>query len=146
MSLHFRILMVAVVSLAPLPVLLATPSSAEAQVCRRGKPCGNTCIARNRTCRVGPGTARAAGAAGTTPPVTATSSSNSMNVTVPEGMTFVASTRGRTYYWVECTAWRTLAAANLQFFAAREEAEEVGLTVSAQAECRGPEGGEHPHG
>lgn len=137
--LPLRLLTVFLLSLASVPIVLASPAQAEAQVCRRGKPCGNTCIARNRTCRVGAGTARAAGAARTTPPVAARSSSNSMGVNVPEGMTFVASTRGRTYYWVECTAWRTLAAANLRFFATREAAEVAGLRVSTQAGCRGPE-------
>lgn len=29
-------------------------------VCKKGKPCGNSCIARNKTCHVGRGTARAA--------------------------------------------------------------------------------------
>lgn len=42
-------------------VLVLMPIAAEAQVCVRGKPCGNTCIARNRTCRVGQGTARQGG-------------------------------------------------------------------------------------
>ena len=27
------------------------------RVCKKGKPCGNSCIARNKTCRVGPGCA-----------------------------------------------------------------------------------------
>jgi hypothetical protein len=41
--------------------LLLTSVTADAQrVCKRGIPCGNTCIAANRTCRVGPG--KAAGA------------------------------------------------------------------------------------
>ncbi len=35
--------------------LLLTSVAADAQrVCKRGIPCGNTCIAANRTCRVGP--------------------------------------------------------------------------------------------
>ena len=29
-------------------------------VCKKGKPCGNSCIARNKVCHVGPGTARSA--------------------------------------------------------------------------------------
>lgn len=37
---------------------LALPRELAAQRCVRGKPCGNTCIARERTCRVPPGTAR----------------------------------------------------------------------------------------
>lgn len=41
--------------------LVLTSVTADAQrVCKRGIPCGNTCIAANRTCRVGPG--KAAGA------------------------------------------------------------------------------------
>ncbi len=41
--------------------VLMLPSAAEAQRCVRGKPCGNTCISRDKVCRVGRGTARAAG-------------------------------------------------------------------------------------
>jgi micrococcal nuclease len=33
------------------------PASADAQRCSKGKPCGNTCIARNKTCHVGQGSA-----------------------------------------------------------------------------------------
>jgi len=29
-------------------------------VCKKGKPCGNSCIARDKVCHVGPGTARSA--------------------------------------------------------------------------------------
>ena len=37
---------------------LATASTdSQAQQCRKGKPCGNTCIARSRTCHSGSGTA-----------------------------------------------------------------------------------------
>lgn len=122
-------------------VPLAAPAPVDAQVCTRGKPCGNTCIARNRTCRVGPGTARAGGAR-TTPPRPganpAAPATSSSSVTVPEGMNFVASSRGRVYYWAGCTGWRTLSPANLRFFATREEAEVDGLRVSAVPECRGP--------
>ncbi len=35
----------------------ASKSRSCCKVCRKGKPCGNTCIARNKTCRVGPGCA-----------------------------------------------------------------------------------------
>lgn len=33
------------------------PRRACCRICRTGKACGNSCIARNRTCRVGPGCA-----------------------------------------------------------------------------------------
>ena len=104
--------------------LLAAPSLLEAQVCRRGKPCGNTCIARNRTCRVGPGTARAASP--TTPPPQATASA-------PEGSTFVASSRGRVYYWIGCSAWRSLSPSNLRYFQTRAEAVAAGYRARAGA-------------
>ena len=41
-------------------------ASAEAQNCSKGKPCGNSCIARDKVCRVGRGTARWAPGADTT--------------------------------------------------------------------------------
>jgi hypothetical protein len=39
-------------------LLVGVSAALEAQVCRRGKPCGNTCIARDKTCHVGPGPAQ----------------------------------------------------------------------------------------
>lgn len=43
--------------LALVPCLIAS-FPAQAQNCRKGKPCGNSCIAREKVCRVRPGTAR----------------------------------------------------------------------------------------
>jgi micrococcal nuclease len=42
---------------AALALVVAAPTQADAQRCNKGKPCGSTCIARNKTCRVGQGTA-----------------------------------------------------------------------------------------
>lgn len=39
-------------------LLLAVSRQVEAQNCSKGKPCGNSCIAREKVCRVGQGTAR----------------------------------------------------------------------------------------
>lgn len=33
------------------------PSGSCCRICREGKPCGDTCIARENECRVGPGCA-----------------------------------------------------------------------------------------
>lgn len=110
---------------------LALPSALEAQKnCTRGKPCGNTCIARTKTCRVGTGSARAVAPRPSTPPK------------VPEGMQYVASTRGRTYYSVGCPGWRSLAVSNLRWFRTKADAQQAGLRPSAQPGCAGPAAGE----
>jgi hypothetical protein len=36
---------------------MPTPAQGCCKVCSKGKPCGDTCIARNKTCHVGPGCA-----------------------------------------------------------------------------------------
>lgn len=110
----------------------------EAQpVCRRGKPCGNTCIAMNRTCRVGAGTARAAPSPPSVP-ASAEQPAATAPSGVPEGAQYVASSRGRIYYWVGCSAWRSLSVANLRFFSSRVEAVATGYTPSQSAGCSGP--------
>lgn len=135
-------------------IIIALPIAAEAQVCVRGKPCGNTCIARDRTCRVGPGTARSGGGAPapaapapTSTPAPAAPAPAAPAATpapspsasgLPEGTAFVASSRGRVYYWVGCSAWRSLAAANLRFFASREAAVAAGYLPSSSRGCSGP--------
>lgn len=62
----------------------------------------------------------------------------SASVAVPAGMQYVASSRGQVYYWVGCDAWRSLARANLRFFATREAAVAAGYRVSGTAGCAGP--------
>lgn len=47
-------------------LIIEVAGSVEAQNCRKGKPCGNSCIARDKVCRVGPGMARWAPGADTT--------------------------------------------------------------------------------
>jgi hypothetical protein len=107
--------------------MLFTASPALAQKrCVKGIPCGNTCIAATKTCRIGTGSA-------TTARPTAPAA-----VTIPDSMHFVASTRGRTYYWVGCSGWKSLAPANLRFFKTAADARATGLNVSKQSGCAGP--------
>jgi endonuclease YncB( thermonuclease family) len=114
-----------------LSLLALVPSAAEAQKkCVKGKPCGNTCIAVTATCRVGTGSATS-GTSSTTP-------SSTSQAKVPDGMQYVASTRGTTYYHVGCSGWKSLSAANLRWFKTVEEARAAGLRPSAQAGCAGP--------
>jgi len=118
-------------------ILLAIPVMAQAQVCRTGKPCGNTCIARDRVCRVSPGTARSGGTP-TPTPAPSRSAPSSSQATAPTDAVFAASSRGQVYYWVGCSAWRDLAPANLRFFRTRAEAEAAGYRVSGTRGCGGP--------
>ncbi|MEX2583873.1 MAG: thermonuclease family protein [Gemmatimonadota bacterium] len=51
---------------------------------------------------------------------------------------YVASSRGEVYYWVGCDAWRSLAPANLRWFATAGEAAAAGYRVSGARDCAGP--------
>jgi micrococcal nuclease len=99
--------------------------------CSRGKPCGNTCIARTSTCRVGTGTARQAPTAPSTPAPAAPAAA----ATLSADAQFVASSRGRVYYPRGCSAARNLAWSNLIGFATEEEAQEAGYTRSTSQAC-----------
>jgi micrococcal nuclease len=52
---------------------------------------------------------------------------------------YVATVRGEVYYWVGCDAWRSLAVANLQWFATAAEAEAAGYRRPRAPGCAGPE-------
>jgi micrococcal nuclease len=115
--------------------LLASTAPLEAQKnCSKGKPCGNTCIARNKTCHVGTGTARSAPARAESP-ANAASPAKATDVLVPRDAFFVASSRGRVYYATHCNAWRSLSAANLRWFPTAEAAEAAGYTPSTAPNC-----------
>lgn len=62
----------------------------------------------------------------------------SAQVRVPEGAHFVASSQGRVYYWVGCSAWRGLMPRNLVWFEGREEARDRGYRPSRSQGCAGP--------
>ena len=113
--------------LALFMVLTASPAVAQKN-CKKGKPCGNSCIAMNKTCRIG----STSSTKGTT---SGTSSSSTGTAVAPEGTVAVASTRGTVYYSVACKAWESLAPANRVFFRSREAAEAKGYRPSAQKGC-----------
>ena len=98
---------------------------AEAQKnCKKGIPCGNTCIAANKTCRIGAGSART-----TSPPLQAVSSP------APAGARFVASSKGQVYYLLGCSAGERLSPANRIYFKTEEEAAAAGYRPSAARGC-----------
>ena len=59
---------------------------------------------------------------------------------VPADTEFVASSQGRVYYWVGCSAWTNLRKSNLRFFESRAAAEGAGYTQSRSRGCAGPDG------
>jgi hypothetical protein len=109
-------------------ILLLAASSAEAQRnCKKGIPCGGTCIAANKTCRVG------APIAPTNPAVAAIV----VQVATPADTIgkWVGSSKGRTYYRAGCPGARTLAPANVIHFKTEPDAMKAGYTHSAQRGC-----------
>lgn len=112
-------------------ILLCPVLEVEAQKnCRKGIPCGNTCIAANKTCRVG--TSRP-----TPPAATAAAPATQQGRgSVAEGEArFVASIRGSTFYAKGCPGARKLSPANLRYFRSEEEAQQAGYTRSRQKGC-----------
>lgn len=102
--------------------------------CVKGKPCGNTCIAQNRTCHVStpsatPSPSPAPRTAPAAPP--ARTDSQAPATTGP----WVASRRGSTYYRSGCTGGNQLAAQNRIYFRTEEEARAAGYRRSTQRGC-----------
>ena len=121
---------------------LAVVPDAEAQKnCRKGKPCGNTCIAANKTCRIG----TAAPAPDPTPavplPATATDTATPELATAgvlpstAAAAPWVGSSRGRTYYRRGCSQAGRLAPQNLIYFQTEAEAQRAGYQRSRSRGC-----------
>jgi hypothetical protein len=120
---------------AALALAAVTVSSASAQKhCKKGIPCGNSCISASKTCHVGQGSATGPGAVMKEAPAVDQSAAPAP---VADGQ-YVASSRGRVYYWVGCSGWRKLAAANLRYFKTAADAEAAGYTPSGSKGCAGP--------
>lgn len=66
-------------------------------------------------------------------------STEEMNAqTPPQGTEYVASSQGRVYYWVGCSAWTKLKKENLRFFSSASQAQAAGYKVSGTSGCQGP--------
>lgn len=121
-----------------LALLLPIATADGQRNCTKGKPCGNTCIARNKTCRVG--TPSSAPSTGATPSPSAPSSSPARTVMPSASLAdtlglFVASSRGQVYYLRTCSAAQRLAAQNRVYFKSEEEAEAAGYRRSTSRGC-----------
>jgi hypothetical protein len=116
--------------LAAIGALLLFAPPAEAQkVCRKGIPCGNTCISARKTCHVGSGDATAA------EPRASTAASVSQPDTANASAPWVASSRGSTYYRNACSGARRLSSANRIYFATEDQAQGAGYRRSRTDGC-----------
>jgi len=121
----------------------AAPGPAVAQNCRKGVPCGNTCIAANRVCRVGQGTARRAPGADTTrtrpaPSTVTTTNTDPQPVKAPDAQSdasWVGSSADRIYFLASCAAAQDLAPANRRVFVTEQAALAAGFRRSRTPEC-----------
>src|SRR5205809_5881437 len=108
--------------------LLALTSAEGQKNCRKGIPCRNTCVAANKVCHVGPRSTPA-----TTSPAPARNDSTAVART--NSMTWVASSRGHTYYRRGCSTGNRLSPANLIYFRTEGEAERAGYHRSTSRGC-----------
>jgi hypothetical protein len=115
---------------AALCVLLPASLAAQRQ-CKKGIPCGGTCIAANKTCHVG---TKSSGAARTPDPGPALSTATSADP--PSAASdWVASSVGHTYYKSGCSSAKRLAAKNRMYFKSEGDAKKAGYTRSAAKGC-----------
>lgn len=111
-------------------ILLAIAAPAEAQKnCKKGIPCGNSCIAANKTCRIG--------SSSPTPSRTTAPAAPArlMGSAAADSAQWVGSSRGSTYYLRSCSGAGKLAAANRVYFKSEEEARAAGYRRSTQKGC-----------
>lgn len=120
------------VGVALFTVAAAFPRDVEAQRrCVKGKPCGNTCIAMNRTCRVGTPSAPPTARTPTTPPASTRGDTAATAAAAP----WVASSRGSVYYRNGCSGGNQLAVQNRIYFKTEEEAQAAGYRRSTARGC-----------
>jgi hypothetical protein len=104
--------------------LIFIPAVAEAQPnCKKGKPCGNSCIAVSKTCRIGT-------AEPEKKPVLSTAGTS-----IPDGAKWVADDRGTIYYKVGCFIAVSLPPEHRRYFKTEDEAKAAKLVRSTEKSC-----------
>ena len=116
---------------------LLVAASADAQKrCKKGIPCGNTCIAASKTCHVGtPSTTPARPLVGQTArPDARPLPRQPTTPDTTQGM-WVASSQGTKYYRATCSAAKRLSPANRVYFKTEEDARRAGYDRSTSSGC-----------
>lgn len=116
-------------------IILAQPIHAQKR-CKKGIPCGNTCIAANKTCHVGaPSTTPARPLLGQTARPDGRPLPPQPTAPVTTKGMWVASSQGTKYYRATCPAAKRLSPANWVYFKTEEDAQRSGYDRSTSQGC-----------
>lgn len=107
-------------------ITVAAVASEAQPNCRKGKPCGNTCIAQNRTCRVGPPSP-----ASTTPRAAPSQANRLVSAEEATPLPWLAGSSTRTYYASACAGASRIPTADRTFFRLEEGLQRIGYTRAA---------------
>lgn len=108
-----------------LTVAIVSPLAAQKK-CKTGKPCGDSCIAKDKVCRIG-----------TSAPARVVSSSTA-TARPPDSAQWVASSVTVHYYRIDCAAAKALPPEGRRYFATEQEAANTGYTPSPDPGCASP--------
>ena len=135
----------ALFSAAIVAVTLSWPSLVEAQRnCSKGKPCGNSCISRDKVCRIGveasePAAASVAAPSSSTPAVQNVVSPDQASDPPPAATAseypWVGSFADGVYFRATCPTAQDLAPANRRYFRTIQDAEGAGFRRSRTSGC-----------
>ena len=106
-------------------IAVSAPLHAQ-KACKKGIPCGNTCIAANKVCHI---------ATPSTDTAKTPAKSDSSSASSATAGQWVASKIGRTYYKAGCSGANKLKAGNVVTFATEQEAQKAGYTRSRAKGC-----------
>lgn len=112
-------------------LLLLSASSAAAQKhCKKGIPCGGTCISATKTCHVSAAPSETSPSSEPSAPAVTGAAVKSDTAGA-----WVASSRGHTYYKNGCSGANKLAVKNRIYFKSEADAKKAGYSHSAQRGC-----------
>lgn len=111
--------------------LLVSASTAAAQrACKKGIPCGNTCISASKVCHIDAAPSKA-----TTDSSVKDSTKDTMTKSATTADAWVGSTKGNMYYRIGCSGANVLSPANRVTFKTEIDAQKAGYHRSATKGC-----------
>lgn len=105
---------------------LAVPLEAQ-KSCRKGKPCGNSCISRDKVCRIGGG--------GESRPALRSPALGIVDASGETSEWVASSQAGTTYYRASCPAAYAIAADDRIYFKSEKAAKRAGYDRSKERGC-----------